>query len=115
MSTSYDQIAGHSVERLAALSDGVFAIVMTLLVLDLRALAMESIHGEQDLWHALIGLALRLCIYMMTFLTWASSWVGQQTHLSHKARAMPTTGERTTRVSFIGTRVLPQKPERGWR
>ena len=33
---SYNQIAGQSVERLAALSDGVFAVAMTLLVLDLR-------------------------------------------------------------------------------
>jgi uncharacterized membrane protein len=36
MTTSYNQIAGRSVERLAALSDGVFAVAMTLLVLDLR-------------------------------------------------------------------------------
>ena len=42
---SYNQIAGQSVERLAALSDGVFAVAMTLLVLDLRAPAAELIHS----------------------------------------------------------------------
>ena len=31
MRTSYNRIAGQSVERLAALSDGVFAVAMTLL------------------------------------------------------------------------------------
>ncbi len=36
MSTFYNRIAGQSLERLAALSDGIFAIAMTLLVLDLR-------------------------------------------------------------------------------
>ncbi len=36
MRTSYNRIAGQSMERLAALSDGVFAVAMTLLVLDLR-------------------------------------------------------------------------------
>lgn len=36
MSASYHQIAGRSMERLAALSDGIFAVAMTLLVLDLR-------------------------------------------------------------------------------
>ena len=50
---SYNHIAGQSVERLAALSDGVFAVAMTLLVLDLRAPASEAIHNEQALWHAL--------------------------------------------------------------
>lgn len=39
MAKSYNQIAGQSAERLAALSDGVFAVAMTLLALDLRALA----------------------------------------------------------------------------
>jgi uncharacterized membrane protein len=33
---SYNRIAGQGVERLEALSDGIFAVAMTLLVLDLR-------------------------------------------------------------------------------
>src|ERR1051325_3192438 len=37
MPTSYNQIAGQSAERLAALSDGVFAVAMTLLLLKLHA------------------------------------------------------------------------------
>ena len=53
MTTSYNQIAGQSAERLAALSDGVFAVAMTLLALDLRAPAVAAIHSEHDLWRAL--------------------------------------------------------------
>jgi uncharacterized membrane protein len=48
--TTYNLIAGQSVERLAAVSDGVFAVAMTLLVLDLRAPAIEEIHSDADLW-----------------------------------------------------------------
>jgi uncharacterized membrane protein len=49
MTTAYNRIAGQSVERLAALSDGIFAFAMTLLVLDLRVPAMEAVHNEHDL------------------------------------------------------------------
>ena len=44
-----NRVAGQSVERLAALSDGIFAVSMTLLVLDLRVPAIEAIHSERDL------------------------------------------------------------------
>jgi uncharacterized membrane protein len=53
-------VASAILGRIAALSDGVFAIAMTLLVLDLRVPASETVHGEQDLWNALVGLAPRL-------------------------------------------------------
>jgi len=83
MTTSYNQIAGQSVEHLAALSDGIFAVAMTLLVLDLHAPAAEAIHSEGDLRLALIVLAPRLLTYMMSCLTLGIFWVGQQTQLNH--------------------------------
>ena len=87
MTTSYNQIAGQSAERLAALSDGVFAVAMTLLALDLRAPAVEAIHSEHDLGRALLALAPRLLMYMMSFLTLGIFWVGQQTQLNHLRRS----------------------------
>jgi len=85
--TPYNRIAGQSVERLAALSDGVFAIAMTLLVLDLRAPAAEAVRSEHDLWRALMALGPRLLMYLMSFLTLGIFWVGQQTQLNHLARS----------------------------
>jgi TMEM175 potassium channel family protein len=80
---AYNVIAGQNAERLAALNDGVFAIAMTLLVLDLRVPARESIHSEHDLSTALVHMAPRLLIWMMSFLTLGIFWVGQQTQLNH--------------------------------
>ena len=87
MTSSYNRIAGQSVERLAALSDGVFAVAMTLLVLDLRAPAIEAIHSERDLWTGLAALAPRLLMYVLSFMTLGIFWVGQQTQLNHLARS----------------------------
>jgi uncharacterized membrane protein len=83
----YNLIAGQSIERLAALSDGVFAVAMTLLVLDLHAPSMTTIHGEGDLLRALAPLAPRLLVYLMSFLTLGIFWVGQQTQLNHFERS----------------------------
>ena len=75
----YNEIAGRNIDRLAALSDGVFAFAMTLLVLDLRIPVGEAIHSEGDLWHALTTLAPNLITYAMSFMTLGIFWVGQQT------------------------------------
>ncbi len=86
MSTNYNRIAGQSVERLAALSDGLFAVAMTLLVLDLRVPAADAVRSEHDLWRGLVALSPRLIVYLMSFLTLGIFWVGQQTQLNHLAR-----------------------------
>ena len=87
MSKSYNAFAGQNVGRIAALSDGVFSIAMTLLVLDLRAPAVDAVHSEADLWRALTALAPRLVMYVMTFLTLGIFWLGQQTQLNHLHRS----------------------------
>jgi uncharacterized membrane protein len=83
----YNAIAGTSVERLAALSDGVFAVAMTLLVLELHAPPLEAVHSELDLWNGLVHLAPRLMVWAMSFLTLGIFWVGQQTQLNHLERS----------------------------
>jgi uncharacterized membrane protein len=85
--TRYNRIAAQSIERLAALSDGVFAVAMTLLVLDLRTPAASAIHGEGDLRRAVVAMAPNILVYMMSFLTLGIFWVGQQTQLNHFSRS----------------------------
>jgi uncharacterized membrane protein len=87
MPTSYNRIAGHSVERLAALSDGIFAVAMTLLVLDLRIPVRDTIHSERELWGALAAMSPQLIAYLMSFLTLGIFWNGQQAQLNHLERS----------------------------
>ena len=83
----YNQFAGKNVERLAALSDGIFAVAMTLLLLELHTPPRERIHSEADLWRGLAALAPQLLVYLMSFITLGIFWVGQQTQLNLLARS----------------------------
>jgi uncharacterized membrane protein len=85
--TTYNRFAGQSLERLSALSDGLFAIAMTLLVLDLHVPASTLIHSEGALGKALLSLLPRFVPYLMSFLTLGIFWVGQQTQLGHLKRS----------------------------
>lgn len=90
MTRLYNLIAGRNRERLAALSDGVFAFAMTVLVLDIRPPSLETIHSEADLAHALWLLGPRIVTFLMSFMTLGIFWVGQQTQhdaLAHSDRA----------------------------
>jgi uncharacterized membrane protein len=99
MPTSYHRFAGTSLDRLAALSDGVFAVAMTLLVLDLKAPSVPK-RAQQPIWsggagtseralsHGLLhNVAPRLLPYVMSFLTLGIFWVGQQTQLHSFTRS----------------------------
>src|SRR5579863_9149070 len=79
---NYNRLAGKNLGRLEALSDGVFAVAMTLLVLDLKAPVAAAIHGERDLWAAVLALAPRFLTYLMSFVTLGIFWLGQQAQLN---------------------------------
>jgi len=72
------------------LSDGIFAVAMTLLVLDLRvpvSTISQPIIYEQDLLGALARLGPNILPYLMSFLTLGIFWVGQQTQLNNFTRS----------------------------
>ena len=101
MPLRYHRFAGTSLDRLAALSDGVFAVAMTLLVLDLKAPSVPR-RAQHPVWsggggseHALLHdlshqIAPRLLPYAMSFLTLGIFWVGQQTQLESFTRSTRT-------------------------
>jgi uncharacterized membrane protein len=83
MATLYNRIQGRNLERLAALSDGIFAVAMTLLVLDLHIPSAAQAHSEGELLLALAALGPQWIAYGMSFLTLGIFWAGQQTQLNH--------------------------------
>jgi uncharacterized membrane protein len=84
---SYNRFAGQNVERLNALSDGIFAVAMTLLVLDMRAPETTHIATEYDYMLAMSALWPRLLVYLMSFLTLGIFWVGDQMLLDQIERS----------------------------
>lgn len=79
--------AGHSIERLATLSDGIFAWPRPLPLFEWHVPAHAAITSEGALGHALVTLSPQLLGYLMSFMTRWIFWVGQQTQLNHLTRS----------------------------
>jgi len=63
--------------RLDALTDGVFAVAMTLLVLDLRLPELFQPHDNAELIHRLVGLGHQALVYVVSFYVLALCWLGR--------------------------------------
>jgi uncharacterized membrane protein len=87
MAFIYNRLAGQDVGRIAALSDGIFAVAMTLLVLEIHLPEPSDIHSEGELWAGLVLLAPRLVTWLMSMMTLGIFWLGQQTQLNQLERA----------------------------
>jgi uncharacterized membrane protein len=87
MQAHYNTLAGGEVGRIAALSDGLFAIAATILVLDFHTPEPADIHSETELLHALAASAPRLLPWLLSLLTLGIFWLGQQTQLNQLERS----------------------------
>jgi len=80
--------SGTNPDRLSGISDGIFSVGMTLLVL---GLVVPSLNGaattEGQLWDTLRSLGPRALIYAMSFMTLGIFWLGQGTQLGQLARS----------------------------
>jgi uncharacterized membrane protein len=81
-------LSGTNPDRLSGISDGIFSVGMTLLVLGLMVgQAGAPIHTESQLWDFVKGLSPHLLVYAMSFMTLGIFWLGQGTQLAHLARS----------------------------
>lgn len=81
-------LSGTNPDRLSGISDGIFSVAMTLLVL---TLVVPVLYGssttEGQLWQALRNLGPKVLVYTLSFMTLGIFWLGQGTQLSHLARS----------------------------
>lgn len=63
-----------STRRLEALTDGVFAIAMTLLVLDLKVTDIGTINTNQQLWQYFVNNQTSYISFVISFLLLGSMW-----------------------------------------
>jgi uncharacterized membrane protein len=84
--THYNKLAGQNVKRIEALSDGVFAIAFTLLVLEIKVPAAEHATTETELLRSLGPLLPKFLIYFLTFMTMGIFWTGQGVQFNYIER-----------------------------
>ena len=53
--------------RILALVDGIFAVAMTLLVLDLKLPEGVSLNSDSEVWRQLLGVGGRFWTYVLSF------------------------------------------------
>jgi uncharacterized membrane protein len=83
----YNELAGTNVGRLAGISDGIFSVGMTLLVLGLTVPALSSTATESELLRGLAKLGPNALIYAMSFMTLGIFWSGQARRLDQLERS----------------------------
>ncbi|MDG4879132.1 TMEM175 family protein [Mesorhizobium sp. WSM4935] len=107
--------------RIVGITDGVFAIALTFIVLEIRVPSHEAVHSEGELLAAILALAPRFLTYALSFLTLTIFWFGQQAQ--HGLIARRTAGwRRSTCASLLLSRCCRSRPtcwpiswNSGWR
>ncbi len=78
--------AGNDLTRLLALSDGLFATVLTILVLDLKLPDLSQAVSQGDTRSVLGDLAIRLFSYLLTFIVAGVFWMSHHTDFGYIER-----------------------------
>lgn len=81
MRNNYNKIAGKDVGRIIAISDAVFGVAMTLLVLEIKVPEIEG--GNKELAVAVWDLMPKFLVYFLSFMTAGIFWMGQATQFEY--------------------------------
>lgn len=83
MKLTYNKLAGQSAERINAISDAVFGVAMTLLVLEIKVPDFETHVTEAELAQAFLALMPKFLVYFLSFMTAGIFWSGQAAQFRH--------------------------------
>ena len=75
--------------RLEAFSDGVFAIAITLLIIDIKIPSVEQIYNKQQLWLTLKHLLPSIFAFLLSFITILITWVNHHEALKFVEKSSP--------------------------
>lgn len=100
---SHPQLSKHRIE---ALVDGIFAVAMTLLVIDLRLPEHAHLAGEAELRGVLVGLIPNLISWLISFFVLAIFWIANHRLYSYVRHADPGLLWLTI-LSLSGASLLP--------
>ncbi len=81
MKNNYNKIAGKDTGRLIAISDAVFGVAMTLLVLEIKVPEIEG--DDKELIAAFVKLMPKFLVYFLSFMTAGIFWMGQSAQFEH--------------------------------
>lgn len=84
---TYNDISGKDTGRLIAISDGVFAVAMTLLVLEIRVPVIEAINSDKQLIDIFMELESKFLVYFLTFMTTGIFWMGHSAQYKNIQRS----------------------------
>ena len=73
--------------RLLALSDGVIAVAITLLILDIRLPEGFGSFTDAQLWDALVALKPRFFAYLLSFVVIGGFWMNHSARFNHIVKA----------------------------
>jgi uncharacterized membrane protein len=85
--------------RLENYCDAVFAFSLTLLILELKTPAAETIHNSDDLWHSLKDLLPSVFAFLLSFTIIATQWVNHH-------EAMKCVNKSTPRFIYANVFML---------
>ncbi|MES2023339.1 MAG: TMEM175 family protein [Patescibacteria group bacterium] len=93
--------------RLEQLSDGIFAIVMTILVFDLKVTGLPLVATNADIWHSFMIMKPIFLSYLLSFIMLFNYWRAHHFFISIYAKNIDMTLTNINALFFLFIGLVP--------